>query len=145
MARITTRDCEQIVPNRFELVLLAAERAHELWQGAEPLIEETRHAPTVLALREIAAGCLPRKRLRAKLIDRLAGRAAIGAADGEAVAPDQAKEGGQAGEASPAARNRGRDAEDVVSAKEREAALARSAAFMAALEREQQARPRLAS
>jgi DNA-directed RNA polymerase omega subunit len=34
MARMTTGDCERFVPNRFELVLLAAERAHQLEAGA---------------------------------------------------------------------------------------------------------------
>ena len=36
MARITTTDCERIVPNRFELVVLAAARARELLRGDEP-------------------------------------------------------------------------------------------------------------
>lgn len=72
MARITTRDCERFVPNRFELVLLAAERAHQLAAGAEPLIAEGDEAATVLALREIASGRIETGRLRDDLIGRLA-------------------------------------------------------------------------
>ena len=64
MARITTRDCERYVLNRFELVLLAAERAHQLWNGAEPQVPIDGDKPTVLALREIAAGRLPLSGLR---------------------------------------------------------------------------------
>ncbi len=70
MARITTRDCERFVPNRFELVLLAAERAHQLAAGAEPLIAPGEEPPTVLALREIASGRIGADRLRDELIGR---------------------------------------------------------------------------
>ncbi len=72
MARITTHDCERVIPNRFELVLLAAARAHELWRGAEPRIGSTRDKPTVLALREIAAERVSPETLRQRLIGRLA-------------------------------------------------------------------------
>lgn len=58
MARITVEDCLEHVENRFKLVQIAAERAHELEMGAKPLIELEEgkiHKPTVVALREIAA------------------------------------------------------------------------------------------
>lgn len=55
MARITVEDCLEKVPNRFELVLLAAKRAKQLFGGARPLIE-TDNREIVTALREIAAG-----------------------------------------------------------------------------------------
>ena len=55
MARITVEDCMEIIPNRFNLTLVAAYRARELAQGHEPRIE-SRNKPTVTALREIAAG-----------------------------------------------------------------------------------------
>jgi DNA-directed RNA polymerase omega subunit len=72
MARITTRDCEQVVPNRFELVILAARRAHDLWNGAESQVEPCDEKPTVLALREIAARCIDPDVLRQELIKRFA-------------------------------------------------------------------------
>ena len=54
MARITVEDCLQRVPNRFELVLLAARRAKQLLKGARPLVESD-NKEIVTALREVAA------------------------------------------------------------------------------------------
>jgi len=56
MARVTVSDCLEKVDNRFELVLLASRRARQLMEGAEPSLEIENDKPTVLALREIAAG-----------------------------------------------------------------------------------------
>ena len=56
MARITVEDCLQSVDNRFELVLMATKRARQLEKGAEPVIDPEQDKPTVIALREIAAG-----------------------------------------------------------------------------------------
>ncbi len=54
MARITVEDCLEHVENRFDLVLLAARRARQIAQGADPLVAAENDKPTVLALREIA-------------------------------------------------------------------------------------------
>lgn len=57
MARVTVEDCLEKVENRFALVLLAAERAHQIEMGvSEPLVPLDNDKPTVLALREIADG-----------------------------------------------------------------------------------------
>ncbi len=57
MARITVEDCLPHVENRFALVIKAARRAHLLEMGAaDPLVPVDNDKPTVLALREIAAG-----------------------------------------------------------------------------------------
>ncbi len=58
MASITVDDCLDQIPNRFQLTLVAAYRARQLHNGSEPLInvQGLRDKPTVLALREIAAG-----------------------------------------------------------------------------------------
>ena len=56
MARLTIEDCLETVDNRYDLVLLASQRARQLILGAEPLIEEDNDKPTVIALREIAEG-----------------------------------------------------------------------------------------
>jgi DNA-directed RNA polymerase subunit omega len=60
MARITVDDCLEQIPNRFELTLVAAYRARQLHNGAEPLVSKQsikeKEKMTVLALREIAAG-----------------------------------------------------------------------------------------
>ncbi len=54
MARITVEDCLEHIENRFDLVLLAARRARQLSQGADPLVPPENDKPTVIALREIA-------------------------------------------------------------------------------------------
>jgi DNA-directed RNA polymerase subunit omega len=57
MARITVEDCLEQLPNRFSLVLVSAERAKQLLQGAPPLIEnDDENKEVVTSLREIAAG-----------------------------------------------------------------------------------------
>lgn len=58
MARITVEDCLAQVENNFELVLKAARRARDISHGAQPLVAEEGDKPTVIALREIAAGLL---------------------------------------------------------------------------------------
>lgn len=54
MARVTVEDCVDKVPNRFDLVLLAAQRAREISGGAELTIDRDRDKNPVVALREIA-------------------------------------------------------------------------------------------
>jgi DNA-directed RNA polymerase subunit omega len=56
MARITVDDCLKIIPNRFEMSLAATYRARQITNGAQPMLEATRDKPTVIALRELAAG-----------------------------------------------------------------------------------------
>ena len=57
MARVTVEDCLENVDNRFELVMVATKRARQLANTAqEPLVAVENDKPTVLALREIAAG-----------------------------------------------------------------------------------------
>ena len=56
MARITVEDCLEVVPNRFSLVLVAAERTKQLLKGSQALIElSDDNKEVVMALREIAA------------------------------------------------------------------------------------------
>ena len=54
MARVTVEDCVLKVPNRFELVLLASQRAREIGAGASMLVERDNDKNPVIALREIA-------------------------------------------------------------------------------------------
>lgn len=54
MARVTVEDCVDKIPNRFDLVLLAAQRAREISGGADLTIERDRDKNPVVALREIA-------------------------------------------------------------------------------------------
>jgi DNA-directed RNA polymerase subunit omega len=55
MARITVEDCLTRVPNRFQLVVLAARRAKDLLKGARPLVQ-SENKEVVTALREVAEG-----------------------------------------------------------------------------------------
>jgi DNA-directed RNA polymerase subunit omega len=59
MSRITVEDCLEKVDNRFELVMLASQRARQLFKGAKPLIESDNRE-VVVALREIAEGKVKR-------------------------------------------------------------------------------------
>lgn len=56
MARITVEDCLQRIPNRFEMALAATYRARQIANGSQPMMEANRDKPTVIALRELAAG-----------------------------------------------------------------------------------------
>lgn len=56
MARITVEDCLDNIDNIFEMVLVAAKRARRIAHGSEVLVERENDKPTVVALREIAAG-----------------------------------------------------------------------------------------
>ena len=59
MARVTVEDCLDKVQNRFELVLVAAKRAHQLNSGGfRTTLDVGKDKPTVLALREIDAGLI---------------------------------------------------------------------------------------
>ena len=61
MARVTVEDCLDKVDNRFELVLVSTKRARLLANGKEPLVDWENDKPTVVALREIAAGLIDPK------------------------------------------------------------------------------------
>ena len=68
MARVTIEDCLEHVENRFALVQLAAKRARLIANGQAPLVDEENDKPTVLALREIAAGLMTEEK-RARELD----------------------------------------------------------------------------
>ena len=56
MARITVDDCLRVITNRFEMSLAATYRARQITNGAQSMLEANRDKPTVIALRELAAG-----------------------------------------------------------------------------------------
>ena len=69
MARITVEDCIDKFPSRFELVLVASNRARKLYSGEEPTIEKDNDKNTVIALREIAQETLSVDKLRNDLVE----------------------------------------------------------------------------
>jgi len=71
MARVTVEDCVQKVPNRFELVLYAAQRARNLSRGEELSIDRDNDKNPVVALREIADETVELPKLEQDLIRSL--------------------------------------------------------------------------
>jgi DNA-directed RNA polymerase subunit omega len=70
MARITVEDCEKVVENRFELVILAAQRARQIFAGDKVTVEKKDEKKPIVALREIAARTVFMDKLREKAIER---------------------------------------------------------------------------
>jgi DNA-directed RNA polymerase subunit omega len=68
MARVTVEDCVVKVPNRFDLVLVAAQRAREITAGAPLTLDRDDDKNPVVALREIADETVPIDRLQDQLI-----------------------------------------------------------------------------
>ena len=71
MARVTVEDCIVQIPNRFELVLLAAQRARNIGRGEEMTIERDNDKNPVVALREIAVQTIALDAVEADLIKSL--------------------------------------------------------------------------
>jgi DNA-directed RNA polymerase subunit omega len=71
MARVTVEDCVERIPNRFELVMLAAHRAREVAAGAGLRVERDNDKNPVVALREIAEVDNEADRLRGSLVHSL--------------------------------------------------------------------------
>ena len=68
MARITVEDCIDKFSSRFELVLVASQRARKLHSGEEPTIERDNDKNTVIALREIADSTISKEEFKDHLI-----------------------------------------------------------------------------
>jgi len=69
MARITVEDCVDKFPSRFELVLVASQRARELHSGEKPTIDKDNDKNTVIALREIADITIPIEKMKENVIE----------------------------------------------------------------------------
>ena len=69
MARITVEDCIDKFESRFELVLVASNRARKLYSGESPTVEIDNDKNTVIALREIAEETLAKEQLKNDLIE----------------------------------------------------------------------------
>ena len=69
MARITVEDCVDKFPSRFELVLVASQRARKLHSGDQPTVERENDKNTVVALREIAEQAISTEQMKENLIE----------------------------------------------------------------------------
>ena len=71
MARVTVEDCIEKIPNRFDLVLTASQRARGIMKGDLPTIERDNDKNPVIALREIAAETIDLEGLNDGLIKKM--------------------------------------------------------------------------
>ena len=71
MARVTVEDCVDKVPNRFDLVLLAAQRARQISGGADLTLDRDRDKNPVVALREVAEETVKPKDLKEAIVSNL--------------------------------------------------------------------------
>ncbi|MES3082448.1 DNA-directed RNA polymerase subunit omega [Sphingomonas faeni] len=71
MARVTVEDCVDKIPNRFDLVLFAAQRARQISGGAELTLDRDRDKNPVVALREIADENVKSAHLKEQVIQGL--------------------------------------------------------------------------
>lgn len=71
MARVTVEDCVQRIPNRFDLVMIAAQRGRAIGAGAPLSVDRDNDKNAVVALREIAEGTVDLKELENNLIQSL--------------------------------------------------------------------------
>lgn len=71
MARVTVEDCVLKIPNRFQLVMMAAQRSRELSVGGELTVDRDNDKNPVVALREIADETIPLDELETAVVEGL--------------------------------------------------------------------------
>lgn len=92
MARVTVEDCVQVVENRFELVLLAAQRARDIGAGQLPLLTRDNDKNPVVALREIAEQVVDLQQLKTNITSGVNRSLEMTAEDDEIAALQRAEE-----------------------------------------------------
>jgi DNA-directed RNA polymerase subunit omega len=76
MARVTVEDCIEVIPNRFELVVSAAQRAKQISSGAPLTVDRDNDKDSVVALREIAEGSVQSGKLMEEIVTHFCRRQA---------------------------------------------------------------------
>jgi DNA-directed RNA polymerase subunit omega len=76
MARITVEDCVEVVPNRFELCLIASNRAKAILSGSNTNLDR-KEKPAVIALREIASDLIDVDAQRKNIINSIKNRGMV--------------------------------------------------------------------
>jgi len=89
MARVTVEDCVTKIPNRFELVMLASQRARDVSAGADLTVDRDNDKNPVVALREIAEETVRTEALQEALVRGLQRHAEIDEPEEEAAAMDE--------------------------------------------------------
>lgn len=83
MARVTVEDCVLVVPNRFELCLIASNRAKNILSGSHTELAQSGEKPAVIALREVADGSVDVDSIRDNIINVIKNRGVNTPAAGE--------------------------------------------------------------
>ena len=78
MARITVEDCVRVVPNRFELCLIASNRAKSILSGAQTSLDR-KEKPAVISLREVAEGLVDVESVRQNITRSIKNRGNVAA------------------------------------------------------------------
>lgn len=68
MARVTVEDCVEVIPNRYELVLVAAQRARDIAAGAPITVDRDNDKNPVIALREVAGQTVDLEQVREHIV-----------------------------------------------------------------------------
>ncbi|MBV8939083.1 MAG: DNA-directed RNA polymerase subunit omega [Alphaproteobacteria bacterium] len=89
MARVTVEDCILNVPNRFDLVLVAAQRAKQISSGNPLTVDRDNDKDAVVALREVAAKTVSLDKLENDAINAFCKRQTVDLEDRKAVAQDE--------------------------------------------------------
>ncbi len=76
MARVTVEDCVTIIPNRFELCLIASNRAKSILAGA-PTSFDKKEKPAVISLREVAEGLVDSQNIKENIISSVKNRGIV--------------------------------------------------------------------
>lgn len=76
MARITVEDCVTVVPNRFELCLVASNRAKSILSGSGTTLDR-KEKPAVIALREIAEGLVDVENVKKNIVRSIKNRGIV--------------------------------------------------------------------
>lgn len=93
MARITVEDCVTVVPNRFELCLVASNRAKSILSGSATSLDR-KEKPAVIALREIAEGLVDVENVRSNIVRSIKNRGIVEVvSSNEAIVESMAEEG----------------------------------------------------
>lgn len=92
MARITVEDCVTVVPNRFELCLVASNRAKSILSGSGTSLDR-KEKPSVIALREIAEGLVNVEGIRSNIVRSIKNRGIVEiVSDNSPIAESMAEE-----------------------------------------------------
>ncbi len=88
MARVTVEDCVLLVPNRFELCLIASKRAKNILSGAHSELDEGKEKSTVIALREIGENMIDIEAVKDDIVSTIKNRDSSGNENNEVEAAE---------------------------------------------------------